>query len=154
MSENKYYILTQPSCRGMESDSDYALVTEENLKKIMSEEEIEKGLKECNTYDEVPDLIEFGAMNAPSISALFVSEKYEHQQEIIDYLENGRIVLAAPGLEIDEFTGETIMPRHTKTILTDGVYSWSGSLPYYVEKYNVRLPLEIEDWILSQYSKE
>ncbi len=57
MSNNKYYILTQPSCFGMGSDSDYSLVTEENLHKIMSEEEIERGLKECSTYDEVPDLI-------------------------------------------------------------------------------------------------
>ena len=57
MSIAQYYILTQPSARGMGSDSDYALVTEENLHKIMSEEEIEKRLKECSTYDEVPDLI-------------------------------------------------------------------------------------------------
>ena len=57
MNKTKYYILTQPSARGMGSDSDYALVTEENLHNIMSEEEIKKGLKECSTYDEVPDLI-------------------------------------------------------------------------------------------------
>ncbi len=57
MNEDKYYILTQPSCRGMGSNSDYALVTEENLHKIMSEEKIESGLKECSTYDQVPDLI-------------------------------------------------------------------------------------------------
>ena len=57
MNKNQYYILIQPSASGMGSDSDYALVTEENLHRIMSEEEIEKGLKECSTYDEVPDLI-------------------------------------------------------------------------------------------------
>ena len=57
MNKDKYYILTQPSCRGMGSDSDYALVTEENLHRIMSEEEIERELKECSTYDQVPDLI-------------------------------------------------------------------------------------------------
>ncbi|MCR5331793.1 MAG: hypothetical protein K6E62_11510 [Lachnospiraceae bacterium] len=57
MNEDKYYILTQPSLRGMGSDSDYALVTGKNLHKIMSEEEIESKLKECSTYDEIPDLI-------------------------------------------------------------------------------------------------
>ena len=57
MNETKCYLLTQPSCRGMGSDSDYALVTEENLHKIMSEEEIEEKLKKCSTYDEVPDLV-------------------------------------------------------------------------------------------------
>ena len=55
--KNKYFILIRPSCTGMGSDSDYALVTEDNLHKIMSEEEIERKLKECSTYDEVPDLI-------------------------------------------------------------------------------------------------
>ncbi len=96
---------------------------------------------------------EFGATNAPSISTLFAAEKYEHQQEIIDYLENGKISLVAPGLEIDEYTGETIIPKHTKAILTDGVYSWSGSLSYYVEKYNARLPHEIEEWMVIQHIK-
>ena len=57
MNKDQYYLLTQPSCMGMGSDSDYALVTEENLHRIMSDEEIEKGLNECNTYDQVPDLI-------------------------------------------------------------------------------------------------
>ncbi len=96
---------------------------------------------------------EFGTVNAPSIATLFVSEEYEHKHEIIDYLENGKICLVAPGLEIDELNGETIIPRRTKAILTDGVYSWSGSLSYYVEKYNARLPMEIEDWMLSQHTK-
>ncbi len=37
MSIVQYYILTQPSARGMGSDSDYALVTEENLHKRVYE---------------------------------------------------------------------------------------------------------------------
>ncbi len=57
MGEYRYYILTRHSSRGMGSDSDYALVTEENLHRIMTDEEIERRLKECNTYDMVPDLI-------------------------------------------------------------------------------------------------
>ena len=52
-----YYILNRPSALGMGSDSDNCLVTEENLHKIMSEAEIARGLKECTTYDGVPDII-------------------------------------------------------------------------------------------------
>lgn len=96
---------------------------------------------------------EFGVKDAPSISTLFAPEKYDHQQEITDYLKKGEISLVAPGLEIDEIKGEEIIPRITKAILTDGVYSWSSSLPYYIEKYNARLPREIEDWIVCQYKK-
>ncbi len=55
--DTRYYILTRCSSRGMGSDSDNALVTEENLHKIMSAEEIKRRLNQCSTYDRVPDLI-------------------------------------------------------------------------------------------------
>ncbi len=75
MDKNGYYILTQPSWKGMGSDSDYALVTEENLHKLMTEEEIERKLKECSTYDEVPDLMELPDDIPVTIENIAGSEK-------------------------------------------------------------------------------
>ena len=47
------------------------------------------------------------------------------------------------------FTGELIAVR--LEVLTDGAYSWDTALPYYVKKYNLRLPGEFEDKVLAEY---
>lgn len=54
----KHYILHRPSARGMGSNTDEMLVTESNLQKMFTEEEINRSLNECTTYAGVPDLIE------------------------------------------------------------------------------------------------
>jgi hypothetical protein len=33
--------------------------------------------------------------------------------------------------------------------MTDGKYSWSSAIPYYVEHYDLRLPKDFEDHVLS-----
>lgn len=70
--------------------------------------------------------------------------------EIILYLNNGELVLASPSSAVDVFSGERI--GHTNCILTDGEYSWSNSLGYYIQKYNLQIPKEFEDKILSNIS--
>lgn len=90
MSRIQYYIHTQPSSMGMGSNSDYALVTEDNLHRIMSGEEIERKLKECSTYDNVPDLIALPKDIPVTISdmhmenAIFrVHNQYGYERDII-----------------------------------------------------------------------
>ena len=99
MSKTQYYILIKPSCRGMGSDSDYALVTEENLHKIMSEEEIESKLKECSTYDQVPDLI-------PLPTDIPVSIVNMHMENVIFRVHNQW------GFERDIIVGDATFKRY------------------------------------------
>ncbi len=94
---------------------------------------------------------EFGAEEAPSLSSMFAPRKYDGQDKVIDYLKKGKVTLVSTQYDTDAFSRDTIMPLQTTCILTDGEYSWSSTLPYYVEMYNVRLPKEVEDWILSHY---
>ncbi len=96
---------------------------------------------------------EYGIEDAPSLSTLFSNERYENQDRIADYLKKGRITVISPQYDMDAFTGDTILPPQTTCLRTDGKYSWSGDLSYYVEKYNARLPKEVEDWILSHYEE-
>ena len=63
--------------------------------------------------------------------------------KILNYLNSGEVTLASPSSAIDVFSGERI--NATNCILTDGEYSWSNALGYYVEKYNLRLSKEFED---------
>lgn len=91
---------------------------------------------------------EFGMSDGPSIVSDFSDNAYQGKERIIKYLKNGRVKLAAPSYYSDVVTGDTI--RITKAILTDGEYSWLSVFPYYVEKYNLRLPDDFVAKILKQ----
>lgn len=67
--------------------------------------------------------------------------------KIIDYLNLGELKLASSASAMDVFTGERI--NQTNCILTDGEYSWSNSLNYYIQKYNLQIPKELENKIIN-----
>ncbi len=71
-------------------------------------------------------------------------------KEIITYLENGKVTLVAPSCAIDVISGERI--DRTNCIMTDGEYSWSNTLIYYIQKYNLELPGEFVNKIVSIHS--
>ena len=93
---------------------------------------------------------EYGPEDAPSLSTLFNDGRYENQDRIIDYLKKGTVTVVATRYDKDVFSGETILPLQTSCHLTDGEYIWSSDLAYYVEKYNVRLPKEVENRMLAK----
>lgn len=68
-------------------------------------------------------------------------------QKILAYLNNGKLILASPSSAVDVFSRERI--DQTNCILTDGEYSWSNSLGYYIQKYNLQIPKEFENKILN-----
>lgn len=91
---------------------------------------------------------EFGpGMGFPSMKTDFAPSAYEGQKQIADYLRNGHVHMVTASQAYDVFTGERIgIERY---FMDDGVFSWSSSLPYYVEKYNLRLPAEFERHVLN-----
>ena len=91
---------------------------------------------------------EFGVQSAPSIRTVFEAKPYPGMERVIEYLEKGKVCLTAPGVGIDEFTGKQVM--QVCEIRSDGEYGWSSMLPYYVKKYNMRLPSAFVSKVLSQ----
>ena len=83
----------------------------------------------------------------PSIRDSFSPDAYAGQEKIAAYLRRGRVTLCAPSVAVDVLTGERIEGR--MCLMTDGEYSWNNALAYYVEKYNLRLPVEFEKKVLS-----
>ena len=69
---------------------------------------------------------EYGDTDAPSLRERFEPGPYPGQEKIVRYLENGKVILAAPGISRDVFTGELIAVR--LEVLTDGAYSWDTAL--------------------------
>ena len=75
--------------------------------------------------------------------------KYANQEKIAEYLKNGgKNIMISTSYHKDVFTFEnTGMSEICKE---DGTYSWFNILAYYVEKYNLRLPTDFEEHILSK----
>jgi hypothetical protein len=90
---------------------------------------------------------EFNPIAEKSMKDDFNSVPSPFVNKIIAYLNNGELVLASSASAIDIFSGERI--NQTNCILTDGEFSWSNSLGYYVKKYNLQIPKELENKILN-----
>ena len=82
----------------------------------------------------------------PSMRDSFEAKAYEGKKRIVQYLKTGTPDMVSFCLPKDVFTGEPI--HMTPTGMNDGVYTWFNTLAYYVEKYNLRLPIDFEKHIL------
>lgn len=92
---------------------------------------------------------EFGPnMGFKSMREFFESAPYEGQDKIVFYLDNGTPTYVRANRGKDFFTGKTIPGTYTG--MTDGEYSWSSVLSYYVQEYNLRLPREFEEKVLNK----
>ena len=87
-------------------------------------------------------------MGFPSIKDAFEEKAYDGQSDIVKYLNNGKVTMTSTGYATDIVTGQTI--KKPKTFMNDGKYSWTSTLAYYVENYNMRLPKEFEDYVLNK----
>ena len=90
---------------------------------------------------------EFNPSAEKSMKDDFGTSPSPFRDRIIDYLNNGELKLASPSSVFDVFSGERI--SQTNCILTDGEYSWLNSLGYYIQKYNLQIPKELENKILN-----
>ena len=87
-------------------------------------------------------------LDLPKLADSIESGPYPHKEEIIHFLLNGNIEFVRVSRVRDVFTGEYI-PTEVR-VMQDGDYCWSNVLAWYVDKYNVRLPREFEEHILSK----
>lgn len=90
---------------------------------------------------------EFDADNKHSIREFFSKEPYPNQEKIANYLKNGgQSICSSTSIPKDVFTGESLKMEEIGR--EDEQYQWFSILSYYVEKYNLRLPIEFEKHIL------
>jgi hypothetical protein len=60
------------------------------------------------------------------------------KEQVVWYLNNGRLVRSARRLLDDELTGQ--LRRIADTTFTDGKWVWHKRLAYYVERHETRVP--------------
>lgn len=87
-------------------------------------------------------------MGFPSMKKYMQKEPYKSKAIILEYLRNGNIHMVTASRVVDVLSGK---PTNIELqFMDDGKYSWSSKIPYYVDKYNLRLPKEFENHILSK----
>lgn len=85
-------------------------------------------------------------MGFPSIKESLHDKSYESKATVLEHLKNGTVHMVTASKVVDIFTGEKT--NIELVYMNDGQYSWSSKIPYYVEKYNLRLPEDFETYIL------
>lgn len=85
-------------------------------------------------------------MGFPSIKDYLQKEPYESKETILKYLHNGNIHMVTASRIVDLISGETT--NIELVFMDDGKYSWSSAIPYYVDKYNLKLPKAFEEHVL------
>lgn len=95
---------------------------------------------------------EFNPNSEISMIDCFQDNDIFSKQKIIEYLNNGAVNLVSSHRGVDVITGQAL--DCSEKILTDGEYSWSNTLSHYVEKYNLKLPDDFVNKILSEDSKD
>ena len=78
----------------------------------------------------------------------FQKNTYNNQKLIVNYLNQGKTICVQAGKVVDIITGKKT--TLTGKVQTDGKYMWFNEIAYYIEKYNLRLPEDIEEYILGK----
>ncbi len=93
---------------------------------------------------------EYGYENEASMKEAAYEESYPGKDKIVSYLKNkGKSTMVAMKLATDRITGERIKELYSIEFLNDGKFYWWSDLAYHVDKYNLRLPKEFEDYVLN-----
>ena len=79
-----------------------------------------------------------GDKTAESLVELLGDAPRHDEQKICEYLKNGILLIASPGVVSDVLD---VDKRYigSPSIYTDGIWAWPEVLEYYVQKYHVRL---------------
>lgn len=93
-------------------------------------------------YDELAP-----GMGFPSIKEYMQAEPYKSKAAVLKHLRGGNVHMVTASKVVDVLSGETT--NIELVYMDDGKFSWSSKIPYYVDKYNLRLPQEFENHILS-----
>lgn len=85
----------------------------------------------------------------PSIKDAISDTESPNKDKILRYLRNGKVIAAAAGVARDIFTGERIDGEFL--LFSDDKYEWSTEIVHYYDKYNLALPQDFIDNVMSKF---
>ena len=98
-----------------------------------------KKLKKFGFFQE----LEHGEPEGESINSFMRDAPLANSAKIVEYLKSGELLIACPGVAHDVLDKSKPLIG-SPSVLTDGVWAWPGDLSYYVGKYNLDIPQEME----------
>lgn len=72
-----------------------------------------------------------------------------NKKAVIDYLNRQKKIAGCPKTIINPLTGREIVKSFF--VYTDGIYEWGSFLPFFIRKYNVKLPQELIDRATNEF---
>ncbi|MBD5134853.1 MAG: hypothetical protein HDT39_02660 [Lachnospiraceae bacterium] len=82
-----------------------------------------------------------GDESNPSIFDYIQPKANKNEEEIINYLKNGIVIVACGGVVSDIINPDNGLAGCPE-LKTDGIWVWSGDLAYYVKRYHLKLDEE------------
>lgn len=86
--------------------------------------------------------------NGKALSGFKIEDNYPYEKNIIEYMKSCEHGLR-PFLRVKDELSNEFIPG-LPTCYYDDVLKWSSRVPYYMEKYNIRLPEEYENHFLQK----
>jgi len=80
--------------------------------------------------------------NAPRLADVRGKRRLGNKAAVVRYLRGGRPFIYSPGLDTDVF--DPTKTSDTPSVFTDGAYAWRELIAYYVDRYDIELPLAFE----------
>ncbi len=95
------------------------------------------------------------AAQYPMMRDCVVDGEYPHKEELLRYLETAPVdwISMSDKPFVDVMTGEPMLGVKPCG-RSDGVYSWTNDLAYYVDRYNVGLPADFVSHALGSLQSE
>jgi hypothetical protein len=85
---------------------------------------------------------ELGFENAPSLQNLVRTGHDSNRDRSVAYLKAGKTLILTTSLLRDVF--DRSGTPGSRSILTDGTFAWPAGLAYYIERYGLPVPVELE----------
>ena len=86
----------------------------------------------------------------PSIHDAVRDKAPEHKEKVLAYLKGGKPVAYAPGYFYDVLNDNAVIMHPACYEDPDGVYAWRSDVIHYYEKYNIELPADFVEYVLSK----
>jgi hypothetical protein len=93
------------------------------------------------------------------LKSLLEPEEIAQKDKVLAYLKSGHFFAHYWHYCSDLLKAERTHIEQGSDVFTDSVWSWTGEVTYYVEKYNLRLPaeflshMELNDWKVPPFIK-
>lgn len=77
-----------------------------------------------------------------------INKPIKEKNKVVEYIKKSEVIAVAPAIVRDVLNPEIRLPE--LFLMSDGKYKWRSDIIYYIENYDMELPEEFVQHVLSQ----